>query len=301
LPEDLTIKNPHDAKTEEASYRLWIERGFEPAKTNQYLTDEFSDEALRFVERHQSEPFFLYLAYNAPHAPLEATEKYLSRFPGIKDPRRRTYAAMVSAVDDGVSRLLAKLRELEIEEDTIVFFLSDNGGPETDNASDNGPLRGGKSDPWEGGFRVPFAAQWPGSIPKGMVYEKPVISLDIFATIAALSGAKTDPARPLDGVNLMPFLTGENRAAPHETIFLRKFDQGAFAVRQGNDKLVIPKSGEKAQLYDLESDIGETRDLADGQTARLQEMDKLRREWNARLIDPVFEGLKPKPAKKRGM
>lgn len=301
FPEDLTIKNPHDAKTEEASYRLWIERGFEPVKTNQYLTDEFSDEALRFVERHQSEPFFLYLAYNAPHAPLEATEKYLSRFTGIKDPRRRTYAAMVSAVDDGVGRLLAKLRELEIEEDTIVFFLSDNGGPETDNASDNGPLRGGKSDPWEGGFRVPFAAQWPGTIPKGMIYEKPVISLDIFATIAALSGAKTDPARPLDGVNLMPFLTGENRAAPHETIFLRKFDQGAFAVRQGNDKLVIPKSGEKAQLYDLESDIGETRDLADGQPARLQEMDKLRREWNSRLIDPAFEGLKPKPAKKRGM
>jgi arylsulfatase A-like enzyme len=299
FPEDLTIRNVRDAKTEEDSYRLWIERGFEPVRTTGYLTDEFSDEALRFVERHHGGPFFLYLAYNAPHAPMQATEKYLSRFPHIRNPKRRTYAAMVSAVDDGVGRLLAKLRELEIEKDTLVFFLSDNGGPESANASDNGPLRGGKSDPWEGGIRVPFAAQWPGTIPKGVVYDNPVISLDILATAAALSGAKTDPARPLDGVNLIPHLVGENKGAPHESILLRKFDQGVFAVRHGNEKLVIPEAGAAAQLFNLTEDLGETRNLADKQAEKLAEIEKVRARWNAQLIAPVFEGLKQPPAKKK--
>src|SRR5690606_8866134 len=124
-------------------------------------------------------------------------------------------------------RLLATLREQSLEKQTLLFFLSDNGGPEQANASNNGPLRGGKSDAWEGGLRVPFAAQWPGQLPKGMVYDKPVLSLDIFATIAALAGASTNSARPLDGVNLMPYLTGKNTGAPHKAIYLRKFDQGA--------------------------------------------------------------------------
>lgn len=300
LPEELTIRETTKARNEEDSYRLWIMRDHEPVKTAKYLTDEFSDEAVRFVERHKDEPFFLYLAYNAPHAPLQATEKYLSRFPDIKDKRRRTYAAMVSAVDDGVGSLLAKLRELGIDENTLVFFLSDNGGPEQANASDNGLLRGGKSDPWEGGIRVPFAAQWPGHLPKGLVYDKPVISLDIFATITALAGASADPARPLDGVNLMPYLSGENSGIPHETIYLRKFDQGAFAVRKGDYKLVIPKANATAELYKLSSDIGEKKNLARELPETLDQLEKLRNAWNQQLIEPVFGGLKMGKPEKAG-
>ncbi len=291
FPEELTLKETRRAMDEGQSYRLWMMRNHEPVRTTQYLTDEFSDAAVQFVTRNQDKPFFLYLAYNAPHTPMQASEKYLSRFPNLKNPQRRTYAAMLSAVDDGVGRLLAQVRELNLETNTLVFFLSDNGGPEQANASNNGPLRGGKSDAWEGGIRVPFAAQWPGRLPKGLVYDQPVLSLDIFATIAALAGAPIDSARPLDGVNLMPYLTGQNTNAPHAGVYLRKFDQGAFAVRRGDYKLVIPRSAEPPQLYNLAADLGELKDVSTAQPDILAEMEKLRLAWAAQLIPPVFEGL----------
>ena len=304
FPEELVIQNTNDAKNEADSYRLWILRDHTPVKTTKYLTDEFSEEALRFIERHRAEPFFLYLAYNAPHAPLQASDKYLARFPDIKDAKRRSYAAMVSAVDDGVGQVLAKLRELDLEENTLVFFLSDNGGPIDANASDNRPLRGSKGSLTEGGIRVPFAAQWPGKIPKGLVYQKPVISLDIFATIAALAKAPVDPARPLDGVNLMPFLTGENSGAPHDALYFRMFDKGAYAVRSGDNKLLIETKGAGPKLYDLNHDIGETKNTAVSNPELLETFEKKRLAWDAQLIQPVFEGLrtnqKPKAGKKRG-
>ena len=291
FPEEMTLRESSRGMDEGQSYRLQILRNHEPVRTTQYLTDEFSDEAVRFVTRQKDKPFFLYLAYNAPHTPMQASEKYLSRFPDIKNQNRRTYAAMVSAVDDGVGRVLATLRELNLETNTLVVFLSDNGGPEQANASNNGALRGGKSDAWEGGIRVPFAAQWPGQLPKGAVYEKPVLSLDIFATIAALANAPTNPARPLDGVNLMPYLTGTNTGAPHEAVYLRKFDQGAFAVRSGQFKLVVPSRDAPAQLFDLAADMGETRNLAASNPEKLKQLEELRADWNSQLIEPVFEGL----------
>jgi arylsulfatase A-like enzyme len=291
FPEEFTLTDPLQAKNEADTYRLKIERDGKPVETKQYLTDEFSDEAVRFVTRHKDQPFFLYLAYNAPHAPLQAPEKYLQRFAAIKNPRRRTYAAMVSAVDDGVGRLLATLRELKLEEHTLIFFLSDNGGPTADNASNNSPLRGAKGSPWEGGWRVPFAMQWPGHLPAGRTYDAPVSSLDIFATAAALAAAPTDPARPLDGVNLVPFLTGQKSGAPHETIFLRMHDKGAFAVRRGDLKLVIPDGKTPAQLYDLATDIREAKNLAAAQPDALRDLDARLKAWNAQLIPPVFDGL----------
>lgn len=295
FPEELTLQQATGEMNEGDSYRLRMLRNFEPVRTTQYLTDEFSDEAVRFVTRHKDEPFFLFLSYNAPHTPMQATEKYLSRFAHIPNERRRTYAAMVSAVDDGVGRLLATLREQGLEERTLIFFLSDNGGPTQANASNNRPLRGVKSDPWEGGIRVPFAAQWPGRLPKGMVYDHPVLSLDIFATIAALAGAPTDPARPLDGVNLLPYLTGERKGAPHEAVYLRKFDQGAFAVRRGDYKLVIPRAGAAPQLFNLAADLGETNNLAATSPEILRELEQLRAAWTKQLIEPVFPGLMTGP------
>ena len=306
FPEELTLQNTSQAKSEADSYRLWIMRDHTPVKTTKYLTDEFSDEAVRFVDKHKDAPFFLYLAYNAPHSPLQADAKYLARFPDIKSEKRRTYAAMVSAVDDGVGRVLAKLRDLDLNEDTMVVYLSDNGGP-SDNGSNNSPLRGGKGSPWEGGVRVPFAAQWPGHIPKGLVYQNPVISLDIFATIAAQAKAPVDPSRPLDGVDLMPYLTGGKEGPPHEAIYLRMFDKGAYAVRGGDFKLVIPTKGGGPELYNLTKDTAEKNNLADSNSEQLGTLEKLRTAWNAQLIAPAFEGLimeksegEPKPAKKPG-
>lgn len=299
FPQELTLQNTEQARNESDSYRLWIMRDHTPVKTTGYLTDEFSDEAARFIERNQAKPFFLYLAYNAPHAPLQASEKYLARFAGIQNAKRRTYAAMVSAVDDGAGKVLGKLRELGLENDTLVVFLSDNGGP-ADNGSDNSPLRGGKGGPNEGGIRVPFAAQWPGKIPKGLVYQNPVISLDIFATIAALAKAKVDPARPLDGVNLLPYLTGENPGAPHDAIYLRMYDKGAYVVRQGDFKLVIGQKGGSGELYNLKQDVGEKKDLAESNTEKLGALEKMRAEWDSQLVPPVFEGLKSREGGKTG-
>ena len=295
LPAEFTLKETRQAKngSEADSYRLWIMRNYEPVQTTNYLTDEFSDEAVRFIDRNQSKPFFLYLAYNAPHTPLEATEKYLSRFPNIKNPKRRTYAAMISAVDDGVGRVLAELRKQGLADNTLVFYLSDNGGPTEANASNNHPLRGGKGSPWEGGWHVPFAMQWPGHLTPGKVYDQPVLSLDIFATIAALSHAPTNAARPLDGVNLLPYLTGQKTGAPHDTIYLRMYDKGAFAVRSGDTKLVIPKHGDAPELFNVTKDISESKNLAGEAEMQpvLQELEKRRAAWSSQLVPPAFLGL----------
>lgn len=292
FPDDLTIKDAKDAKDEGESYRLWIMRDHTPVRTTNYLTDEFSDEAVRFIERHKSEPFFLYLAYNAPHTPMQASEKYLARFPDIQNPKRRTYAAMVSAVDDGVGKLLATLRALNLETNTLVVFLSDNGGAVSANAASNRPLRGEKSSPWEGGIRVPFAAQWPAKIPKGLVYEQPVISLDIFATIAAEANAPVNPDRPLDGVNLVPYLTGKKSGPPHEAIFLRMFDRGTYAVRSGDFKLVILKTGATTELFNLHQDIGESKNIISTHTNEFRMLEARRLAWDSQLIPPVFTGLR---------
>ena len=291
FPEELTIKEPDRPTSEAESYRTWIQRDHTPVQTAQYLTDEFSAEAVKFIGRHQATPFFLYLAYNAPHSPLQATESYLKRFQHIKDVRRRTYAAMVSAVDDGVGRILTELRARGLEKDTLIFFLSDNGGPTADNGSENTPLRAGKGSPWEGGIRVPFAAQWLGHIPAGLTYDRPVISMDIFATIAALANAPRSSARPLDGVNLLPYLTGEKTGDPHEALYLRMFDKGAFVVRDGQYKMVIPQTGAPTELYDLTADIAEKRNLAAERPDVVRRLELLRSTWNQQLIEPVFEGL----------
>ena len=290
FPEELIYNDSYAVSEESKSYRTWIMKNHEHVKTKKYLTDEFSDEALRFVEKYKDEPFFLFLSYNAPHTPMQATEKYLSRFEHIEDPLRKTYAAMVSAVDDGVGMLLDKLNELNLMENTLIFFLSDNGGPEAHNGSDNGMLRGGKGSVYEGGFRVPFALQWKGTLEPGL-YHKPVSSMDIFATISALSGSPVKPDKPLDGKNLFPYIQGEEQDSPHEAIYLRQYDAKRFAVRKGDYKLVTRENADIKELYNLEEDISESNNIAADYPEKLNEIDSLRKDWNEELIRPAFLGL----------
>jgi arylsulfatase A-like enzyme len=275
-------------------YRTRIMENHVRVDTDDYLTDELTDAAIAFVERQGAEqPFFVYLAYNAPHAPLQATEKYLARFSHIENDRRRTYAAMVSAVDDGVGRLLAALREQELDENTIVFFLSDNGGPIEKNASDNGVLRGAKSDLFEGGIRVPFAMQWKGVVPRGVNYPHPVISLDIMSTITALSGVKISEERPLDGVNLIPYVTGEKNGQPHQQLFWRKWQQQGMAIRAGNLKLVANTQMNKnvIECYDLAEDVSEMAPLGKRAETEAAKMKANWDAWNDTLKDCVFPTL----------
>ena len=290
FPENFTLQDPYEAKNENDSYRVKLLRNYDRVEEKEYLTYALSREAVSYIEKNKNRPFFIYLAYNAPHTPLQATEKYLSRFENIKEPKRKTYAAMVSAVDDGVGLVLAKLAELNLMDNTIIVFLSDNGGPENANGSDNGILRGQKSDLFDGGIRVPFAMQWPAKIKAGTIYDDPVISLDIFATVIAQTQTPVKTKNSIDGVNLLPHLTGENKNAPHEYLFWRKFDAQDFAVRNGNQKMVIKKGSEK-MLFDLKKDISEQNDLSVERKEQAETILTELKKWESVTIAPKFLGL----------
>ncbi|MFY9150544.1 MAG: sulfatase-like hydrolase/transferase [Prolixibacteraceae bacterium] len=290
FPELLTLNDPFEAKSQFDGYKTKLLRNYERVDEKEYLTDAFSREAVSYIEKNKDNPFFIYLAYNAPHAPLQATEKYLSRFPQMKEGKRKTYAAMVSAVDDGVGLVLAKLEELNLAENTIIVFLSDNGGPENSNGSDNGVLRGQKGDVFEGGIRVPFAMQWPAKIKAGQTFDKPIISLDIFATIIAQTKTPVRTKHEIDGVNLIPFLTRENTNAPHDFLFWRKFDAKDYAVRNGDEKMIL-KGGSETQLFDLEKDISEQNNLSSAKAERVSQLSADLKKWESKVIDPIFMGL----------
>lgn len=294
FPEKLTLNNLSEVKKKWQWYSTKIIENRAPVEIKEYLTDALSNAAVNFIDKQvkDDQQFMLYLAYNAPHTPLQATEKYLSRFPNIKDKKRKTYAAMVSAVDDGVGRVLDALKEQALDEDTIIVFLSDNGGARN-NGSDNGPLRGLKGDLFEGGVRVPFAIRWKGVIPEGNSYKNPVSSLDIMATIVAQTNVKINPERPLDGVDLIPFLTGKNNGAPHEYLFWRKWEQNAMAIRHGNYKLVANKKQdqEPPELFDLSTDISESKNLKSEKLKISKDLQKEWNNWNKELKERVFPAL----------
>lgn len=256
-----------------------IMRGTDAVDEKEYLTDAFAREATNFIEKNKAVPFFLYLPFNSVHAPLQTVEKYRSRFRSITDPKRQTYAAMMSAMDDAIGRVLGKLREHKLEEDTLIFFISDNGGPTPQTSSKNTPLRGFKGQVWEGGFRIPYLMQWKKHLPSGVVYDKPVIALDIHPTAVAAAGGK--PAANLDGVDLMPFASGKNRNAPHEALYWRFGAQSA--IRKGDWKLVNTGQ-ESVHLYNLAQDISETKDLAAANPEKLKELQAAWDGWNREMI-----------------
>ena len=293
-PQDLYLDDITQVTKKWEWYRTKLIENRQPIKTQDYLTDELSDAAVRFIKKQSDagQHFMLYLAYNAPHTPLQATEKYLARFPDIQDEKRKTYAAMVSAVDDGVGRVLQALAEQGIDEHTLIVFLSDNGGARN-NASQNTPLRGFKSDLFEGGIRVPFAMRWKGVIPAGQQFNKPISSLDIMATIVAQNEIPIAPERPLDGVDLIPFLTGKKDGEPHDYLFWRKWEQDAMAVRKGHLKLVSNwnQKGESPYLFDVVSDISENKQLTGDNQQDLDDLMSNWNDWNAQLKDRVFPTL----------
>ena len=283
-----------------------ILRGTKRVDDIDYTTDAFGREAVAFIEKHHAEPWLVYLPFNAVHAPLQATPKYLSRFSDIGEQKRRSFAAMLSAMDDAVGAVLSKLREHHLEQDTLIFFLSDNGGPTRQTTSGNGPLRGYKAQTWEGGIRVPWIVQWKGHIPGGKVDDRPVIQLDILPTALAAAGVAIQPEWRLDGVNLLPFLTGENAGAPHEALYWRFGQQ--IALRVGDWKLVkapgggISPGGRRgkastagAQLYNLKEDIGEKHNLAEKHAEKVKELAAVWEKWNSELVDPAWGPKAPGP------
>jgi arylsulfatase A-like enzyme len=292
----LTIENLENVKSKWAWYKTKLRENhktleFEDYKTD-YLTDELSEAGLRFINKQaeNNQSFFLFLAYNAPHTPMHATEKYLSRFPDIEDKKRKTYAAMVSAVDDGVGNVLRTLKNNGIEENTLIVFLSDNGGAHN-NASQNTPLRGTKGSVYEGGLRVPFAMQWKGVIPANTSYEESVSSLDIMASIVDILDIKTNPKKPLDGVNIIPYLTGKKKGAPHEYLFWRKWEQNAMAAINADYKLLKVKKNAETEFYNLKKDVSEKENIKGSNSKKVQEIQNEWDKWNVQLKDRVFPTL----------
>ena len=251
-----------------------------------YLTEKIADESVRWLEANATGPFFLYVPFNAPHTPFQVPRRYYERFAQITDPNRRIYAAMIAALDDAVGRIMDALGRLGLDESTLVFFLSDNGGATYTGATDNAPLRGGKFTNFEGGINVPFLARWRGTIPAGAPCTHPVSALDVFATAVDAAGAELPSDRPYDGVSLLPYLTGRTTAAPHEALFWRA--EYHKAIRKGDWKLVKDEMSGRTVLFDLATDKGERRNLAPARPEVVRELEQALTRWENEMVSPLW-------------
>jgi arylsulfatase A-like enzyme len=290
-----------------------IYRGHQVVEEHDYLTEAFTREGLAFIDRHRDKPFFLYLAYNAPHVPLQAPDKYYARFPEITDPAKRTYAAMVSALDDGVGAVMQKLKDTGLDRNTLVIFLSDNGcAGYLRGACSNAPLSGFKALHLEGGIRVPFIMHWPGHINAGQVDNRQISSLDIVPTAAALAGAALPKDRVYDGVDLTPFVTGKNSGVPNPTLYWRAGVN--FAIRQGEWKMMVANKapagsstdnsvppimpdgvqakigpeGQHVMLYRIPDDLKEQQNLAGADPKVVARLESELAKWNSTLVQPKW-------------
>lgn len=274
-----------------------IYRGTELQKLDGYTTDLFTDEAVSFIDRHARNPWFLYLAYNAVHTPLEVLAKYESRVPAsITDKDRRGYLSLLIGLDDSIGRLMEHLRTSGKDKETLIFFLSDNGGAGRKpwlayNTGVNTPLRGDKGQTWEGGIRVPYFVSWPGQLPAGGTYDFPVSGIDVLPTATAVAGVKG--GENVEGVNLVPYLKGEKKAAPHSSLAWRFGPQRA--LRSGDWKIVDArdfdsKSQSGWQLFNVTSDIGEKEDLSGKFPEKKTELISAWEKWNALNVQPRWHG-----------
>jgi arylsulfatase A-like enzyme len=275
-------------------------------KPGEYLTDRLTDEAERFITAHRDKPFFLYLPHYTVHIPLQARKELIAKYeakarPG--EPRQNpVYAAMMESLDDGVGRIVQKLKELKLTEKTVVVFTSDNGGlsvkegPFTP-ATSNEPLRAGKGHLYEGGIRVPWIVSWPGTIKPGQVSDEPIISQDLFPTFCALAGVKS---KPVDGLSL-PFVPGPRDVKRealcwHYPHYSNQGGKPSSAVRQGDWKLIEFLEDQHVELYNLNDDPGEKTDLAAQQPERAKALKGRLHAWrtsvNAQMPtpNPDFQG-----------
>jgi arylsulfatase A-like enzyme len=272
-----------------------IYRGREIQQLEGYTTELFANESISFMNANAIKPWFLYLAFNAVHTPLEIEEKLKGRIPAsVSDPNRRGYLSLLIGMDDAIGRVLSEVRAKH--PNTIVFFFGDNGGSGRKpffayNTAINTPLRGDKGQVWEGGIRVPFFVSWPGKLPAGVTYAHPVSTLDVLPTSCAASKA----IRPdgLEGVDLLPYLSGANKEPPHPTLYWRFGPQKA--IRDHNWKLVDARDMQAKtqtgwQLFDLNSDIAETKNLAAENPTMVRDLAQKWDAWNEKNIDPIWRG-----------
>lgn len=262
-------------------------RWFEPGK---YLTDYFTDQAVKAIEANRNRPFFMYLAHWGVHTPLQASKEDYDALPQIKDHRRRVYGAMIRSVDRSVGRVLQALRDQGLEKDTLVVFTSDNGAPGYIGIPEvNRPYRGWKLSFFEGGVRVPYVAQWPARIPAGTQYPAPVSGMDIFATALGAAGAAAPADRPVDGVNLIPHLAAGAPAHRERPLFWR--DGPLRAVQHQGWKLITAEKPNKQWLFDLLTDPTERDNLSAREPARVAQLQAMLREHHAGMPQPLWQSF----------
>ncbi len=266
-----------------------IREGMDIVKDTGYLTFSFAEKAAAFIEKNKDHPFFLTLTFNAPHDPFQVPRDYFDRLPNVKDTVKRVYYGMIEALDDAVGKIIEKLRTLHLDDQTMIVFISDNGGATYTRATDNAPLRGGKCTHFEGGLMVPFFIKYPSLNMGSAVYDKPVSSLDIFATVAAIANISLPADRVYDGTNLIPFLTN-NSGFPHEVFYWRSGYSKAICKK--NWKLYINEKNKKKFLFDLSSDIEEKNDLSSVHPDKVNELMNDLKNWeNTQTVKPAWPSV----------
>lgn len=262
----------------------------DPAELS-YLTDDFSDEAVQFIQQHKDTSFFIYLSYNAPHAPNHATAHHLAKTAHIEYGGRSVYGAMIAAVDEGVGKIDQTLESMGIKDNTMIIFLSDNGGRME--FADNRPYRGHKGMIFEGGIRVPFFFTWKAGLAGGRTYEQPIISLDLLPTILANTQQDIELRNPLDGVNLMPFLGGYEEGSPHTYLYWRTVNGFEYAVRKDHYKLYKSAYKDQNLLFDLTQDSYERHNIAADHPDLVQELIAQYEQWNEEMVPPIWVDAHP--------
>jgi len=278
-----------------------IYRGTTPVQESGYLTDRLGEETAAFISKHKARPFFAYLAFNAVHAPLQAPADEIAKF-DTGNPDRNALLAMGKRLDDAIGKIVETLKTEGVWENTLLFFISDNGGPLAQSA-DNTPLHGGKHQTYEGGIRVPFLVCWPAKLKPGES-QAVVSNLDILSTSLAAAGIPAPADKPLDGMDLLPILTDAKPAPARDLFWSSGSEEGWWAVRSGDWKLV----GEKGRnsLFDLSKDVSEATDLATQMPEKLQELTRLHDAWLTQMHPPIrgegkrygLEGTAPTKTKK---
>ncbi|PSL07160.1 sulfatase-like hydrolase/transferase [Cecembia rubra] len=286
------------SEKEGLGYLAPLESNYKTPQEITYLTDDKGDECINFIKRHKERPFFLYASFNAPHAPMHATEEDLALFSHISDKDRRIYLAMVHRLDINVGRIVQTLKDEGLMENTMIVFLSDNGGPVDQNHSNNAPFNGQKGILLEGGIRVPMMIQWDGTLPQGVTYTPAVSALDLMPTILESVGIKVAEQDSLDGVNLIPFLNGEKQGNPHQTLKW-KFTVSAGILEENWKLIRIPDR--LPLLFDISKDISEQHNLVLQYPEVAERLLRKLGDWDLALPHPLFlEGAEWK-AKQRDL
>lgn len=250
-----------------------------------YLTNKIAEETNEWIKAHKDDPFFVYVPFSAPHTPFQVTKDYYDQYAHVKSPEKRIYYAMIHALDDAVGSIMNNLKDLGLEENTLVVFLSDNGGATYTGAADNSPLKGGKFTNFEGGINVPFMMQWKGTLPAGITYDNPISALDIFATTSHIAQLQLPDDRTFDGVNLLPYLLDSSyqNKQPHPALYWRS--EYHKAIRKDQWKLIQDDLARQTVLYDMTTDKAEQYNIANQHPQLVQQLQQDLKEWEKQLIN----------------